>query len=120
MQGTDSTPPNFLAAPAIQSVHEGSLAEKFGILDRAAKKDLHWWFFVLLMIGMSAFAFLYYDMRTERTSMRAEITELRNSQLAYVTAKNDIMMTALINNTRALEANTQTLNRLETRKYPNE
>lgn len=65
------------------------------------------------MIGMAAFAFLYYDMRTERTQMRSEITELRNSQLAYVTSKNDALMIALVNNTRALEETTRTLNRIE-------
>lgn len=82
------------------------------------KKGDRWWFFVLLMIGMVTVGFLYQDMRSERSSMRLEITEVRNSQLAYVTAKNEAMMEALLNNTRALEANTQTLNRIENRKNP--
>jgi hypothetical protein len=95
---------------------ESALEARWNIFNAAAKKDLHWWFFALLMIGMGAFAFLYYDMRTERESLRKEILEVRNSQLAYVTAKNDALMSALLNNTRALEANTQTLNRIESRR----
>lgn len=65
---------------------------------------------------MMAFAFLYYDMRKERESLRSEILDVRKSQLEYVTAKSEAMMGALLNNTRALEANTQTLNRIENRK----
>lgn len=91
---------------------------KWNIFNAAANKDFHWWFFALLMFGIGAFAFLYYDMRAERASMRLEITEVRNAQLAYVTAKNEAMMAALLNNTRALEANTQTLNRIENRRNP--
>lgn len=102
--------PDFKAAPALV---ESALMERFNVFDKAAKKDLHWWFFALLMIGMVTVGFLYQDMRAERASMRLEITEVRKDQLAYVTTKNDAMMTALINNTKALEANTQTLQRIE-------
>lgn len=98
------------------ATHENALEAKWNIFNAAAKKDLHWWFFALLMIGMGAFAFLYYDMRTEREALRKEIQDVRNSQLAYVTSKNDLFMAALLNNTRALEANTQILNRLENRR----
>jgi len=90
--------------------------DRFNVFDKAAKKDLHWWFFALLMIGMIAIGFLYIDMRKEREMMRGEITEVRQSQLKYVTEKSEAMMSALLNNTRALEANTQTLNRIENRK----
>lgn len=94
------------------------LEARWNIFNAAAKKDLHWWFFALLMIGMGAFAFLYYDMRKERDSQRQEIRDVRESQLKYVTDKSEAMMTALLNNTRALEANTQTLNRIENRRNP--
>lgn len=107
------SPPDFNAAP-VQP--ESVLLEKWNVFDKAAKKDLHWWFFALLMIGMLAIGFLYNDMRREREILRGEITEVRKDQLSFVTAKNEVMMTAIINNTRALEANTQTLNRIENRK----
>lgn len=87
--------------------------EKFNIFDRAAKKDVHWWFFALLMIGMVAIGFLYTDMRKERSEMRVEITTIRESQLSFVTAKNEALMAALINNTKALEANTHAMQRIE-------
>ena len=97
---------------------EGTVLAKYDLINRAASKDMRWWFFVLLMIGMGTVAFLYTDMRAERTSMRLEITEVRNSQLKYVTEISAAMHTALMNNTRALEANTQTLNRIENRRNP--
>ena len=95
---------------------EGAILEKWNLFDKAAKKDLHWWFFALLMIGMAAFAFLYMDMKKERESLRAELGDVRKEMFIFVTTKNDVMMNALTNNTRALEANTQTLNRIENRK----
>lgn len=116
MSPPKTNPPNFGAIP---HVSESAILEKWNLFDKAAKKDLHWWFFALLMIGMLTVGFLYTDMRSERTSMRTEITEMRNSQLAYVTTKNEALMTALINNTRALEATLQTLNRIENRREQN-
>lgn len=91
------------------------LTEKFNLFDRAAKKDIHWWFFALLMVGMAAVGFLYNDMRRERSEMRKEIAAVRDAQLAYVTVKNEALMVALVNNTKALEANTQIMNRIENR-----
>lgn len=108
----DNEPPDFRA----YNHRENALLDKWNLFDKAAKKDLHWWFFALLMIGMAGFAFLYSDMRKDREAMRVEIQQLRTDQLAYVTVKSEAMMAALLNNTRALEANTQTLNRLENRK----
>lgn len=104
--------PNFDAV----NIREGVLTERFNIIDKAAKKDLHWWFFVLLMIGMGYVGFERWESNQERVILRSEITEVRNAQMAYLTAKNEAMMAALLNNTRALEANTQTLNRLENRR----
>ena len=114
---TESTPPNFQAASHI--AHESALMEKFNVFDKAAKKDLHWWFFALLMIGMGYVAFERWESSKEREQLRSEITEVRNSQLAFLTSKNDAMMGALLNNTRALEINTQTLNRIENRRDSN-
>ncbi len=95
-----------------------ALEAKWNLFNAAAKKDLHWWFFALLMIGMGYVGFERWESGKERDQLRAEITEVRTSQLTFVTAKNEVMMTAIINNTRALEANTQTLNRIENRKNP--
>lgn len=92
------------------------LEAKWNLFNAAAKKDLHWWFFALLMIGMGYVGFERWESGKEREALRAEILDVRTSQLAYVTSKNDAMMAALLNNTRALEANTQTLNRIENRK----
>ncbi len=47
---TDSTPPDFKAYVAPP---QGGFAEKFDILDKAAKKGDRWWFIALLMIGMA-------------------------------------------------------------------
>ncbi len=105
--------PDFSSAPSQES---SALEAKWNLFNAAAKKDLHWWFFALLMIGMLAIGFLYVDMRRERENLRSEITAVRDAQLAFLTSKNDSMMTALLNNTRALEANTRTLDRIEVRK----
>lgn len=112
--------PNEPEPPDFGAYHapENALMEKWDVINRAANKDMRWWFFVLLMIGMVTVGFLYADMRAERASMRLEITEVRKDQIEYVTAKSEAMMSALVNNTRALEANTQTLNRIENRKNP--
>lgn len=95
---------------------ESAVLDKWNLFDKAAKKDMRWWFFALLMIGMAYVGFERWESSKERDTLRGEITAVRESQLAFVTSKNDIMMTAIINNTRALEANTQTLNRIENRK----
>lgn len=105
-------PPDF---PAYRPP-ESALMEKFNVFDRAAKKDLHWWFFALLMIGMGYVGFERWEFGRREDSLRGEITEVRNAQLQYVTSKSEAMMSALLNNTRALEANTQTLNRMERNK----
>ncbi len=107
----ETPPPDFRAyAPP------DPLEAKWNIFNAAAKKDLHWWFFALLMIGMGYVGFERWESSKERIQLRSEITSVRDSQLAYVQAKNEAMMAALINNTKALEANTQTLNRIENRK----
>lgn len=108
------SPPDFSQAHTISA--ENALLDKWNVFDKAAKKDLHWWFFALLMIGMGYVGFERWESGKERDQLRSEITDVRQSQLAFVTAKNEVMMTAIINNTRALEANTQTLNRIENRK----
>lgn len=97
---------------------EAALMTKWNIFDKAAKKDLHWWFFALLMIGMGYVGFERWESAEERKALRNEITDVRTSQLEYVTKKNEALMEALMNNTRALEANTQTLNRIEARRNP--
>lgn len=102
-------PPDFSAYNPATTEMES----RFNILDRMAKKGDRWWFIALLMIGIAYSAYERWEASKEREGLRVEILEVRTSQLAFVTAKNDIMMTAIINNTRALEANTQTLNRLE-------
>ncbi len=48
--------------------------------------------------------------------MRVEITSVRDSQMMFLTQKNDAMQAALLNNTRALEANTLMMNRIENRR----
>lgn len=106
--------PDFRAYPMPSP--ESAMLEKWNIFDKAAKKDMRWWFFALLMIGMAYVGFERWESSKERDQLRGEITSVRESQLAFVTAKNDVMMTAIINNTRALESNTQTLNRMENRK----
>lgn len=99
---------------------DSALTERFNIIDKAARKDLHWWFFVLLMIGMVTVGFLYVDMRQERAAMRQEITSVRDAQLKYLTDKNELLMSAIVNNTRALETTNQILNRIENSKRFNE
>lgn len=107
-----SAEPNFAAYSPVNS----ELESKFNILDRMAKKGDRWWFIALLIIGMLYVGYERWESANERQSLRVEILEVRNSQLAFVTNKNEIMLGALLNNTRALEANTQTLNRMENRK----
>lgn len=102
------------------NIREGALVEKFNLIDKAAKKDMHWWFFVLLMIGMITVGFLYVDMRKERADMRNEISNVRDSQLKYLTDKNELLMSAIVNNTRALETTNMILNRIENSKRFNE
>lgn len=103
-------PPNFNAYR-----YESPLTEKFNLLDRAARKDMHWWFFALLMIGMAYVGFERWESSKEREELRGEISTVRKDQLEYLMVRNEAMMNALINNTRALELNTHTLNRLESR-----
>lgn len=110
-------PPNFEAAPRQA---ESSVLEKWNIFDKAANKDIKWWFFALLMIGMAYVGFERWESAKERDQLRQEITEVRKDQMNFVIAKNEAMMSALLNNTRALESNTQTLNRIENRKGNNE
>lgn len=90
--------------------------EKWNVFDKAAKKGDRWWFFALLMIGMFYVGYERWESSKERESMRAEIVSVRDSQLAFLTQKNDAMMSALLNNTRALEANTMMMNRIENRR----
>lgn len=111
-------PPENLVPPDFSAYRQvDPLEAKWNIFNAAAKKDIHWWFFALLMIGMGYVGFERWESNQERTQLREEITQVRTSQLDYVTAKSEAMMAALLNNTRALEANTQTLNRLENRKH---
>lgn len=89
---------------------------RWNIFDKAANKPTHWWFFALLMIGMAYVGFERWESSKERDLLRAEITEVRTAQLSFVTSKNDAMLSALLNNTRALEQTTQVLNRIENRR----
>lgn len=104
--------------PDFRETGNDSINSKYDIINAAANKSMRWWFFVLLMIGMVVVGFLYTDMRTERTAMRQEIREVRESQLKYVTDQGSAVVTALANNTLALKANTDTLQRLDNRKNP--
>lgn len=108
---SDPQPPDFKA----YRDPEG-LETKWNIFNAAAKKGDRWWFFALLMIGMGYVGFERWESGKERDIMRIEITQVRDSQLLYLTQKNDSMMSALLNNTRALEANTLMLNRIENRR----
>lgn len=110
---SDNPPPNFAAAPPVIPT---SITDQFNLFDKAAKKDIHWWFFALLMIGMAYVGFERWEFGKERELLQIQISRIQESQLAYVTTKSETMMSALLNNTRALEANTQTLNRIEFRK----
>ncbi len=107
--------PDFAAAPPPQSP-ESTLLEKWNIFDKAANKDIKWWFFALLMIGMGYTAFERWEAAEYNKQLRQEITDVRKDQMAFMTAKNEAMMTALMNNTKALESNTQILLRVEMRK----
>lgn len=102
----EPTPPNFSAAPE-------PIDPRWKIVDAAAKKSDRWWMFTLLMLVIGLLLYDHYAAGKQIDALRAEIGDVRKDQLAYLTAKNEAMMVALLNNTKALEANTQTLNRLE-------
>lgn len=107
---SEEKPPDFSA------VKDTSLLDKWNLFDKAASKDIKWWFFALLMIGMGYAGFERWQSAEENKSLRQEITDVRKDQMAFVISKNEAMMSALMNNTEALKSNTQTLMRIELRK----
>lgn len=103
---TDPAPPNFSAAPE-------PVDPRWKIVDAAAKKSDRWWMFTLLMLVIGLLLYDHYAAGKQIDYLRGEIDSVRKDQLGYLTAKNEAMMMALSNNTRALEANTNVLSRIE-------
>ena len=88
---------------------------RWNIFNAAASKPDRWWFIALMMIGIGLFLYDKYESGKERTAMRLEIAMLRDAQLKFVTDKNEIMLAAILNNTRALDATTRALERVQSK-----
>ena len=95
---------------------EDEVSSALSLIGRAAKQSDRWWFFALLIIGMAYVGWERMESQHERDELRKEIVALRDAQLAFLRDKTETITTALVNNTRALEANTAVLNRFEFRK----
>jgi hypothetical protein len=95
---------------------EDDVSSALSLIGSAAKQSDRWWFFALLMIGMGYVGWERMESRRESDALRKEIIEVRDAQLAFMRDKTETITAALVNNTRALEANTAVLNRFEFRK----
>lgn len=92
--------PNFDAV----NIHEGVVEARLKLIDAAAKKSDRWWFLTLMMLGMVAVCFLYYDSR-----QRDKAREARNdAQNLFI---QDKLAAALGESNRALDRNTSAFDR---------
>lgn len=91
---------------------ETDLLDKFNLLDKAAKKSDRWWFFALLVLGMTFIGFILSWGKDELNKRDVRIASLEErysmhlqAQAAQALAQNVQMSAALAENTKVIEAN---------------
>lgn len=105
---SETQPPNF--AGYVPEIHDTSTWEsRINLLDKIAKKNDRWWFIALLVIGMIYMGYNQWQQEKRESSLRLEITSVREAQV-------QILSGALLNNTQALQENTKMLQRIESRR----
>lgn len=86
----------------IESAVQATVGQVLKVVDRGAKKDDRWWFFMLLILGMTYVGYERWENNVERAGLRAEIEQVRSSYEHHLEATAQTLTSALTQNTEML------------------
>lgn len=92
---------------------EQEIADRFSILDKAARKSDRWWFLALMMIGMVFVALLLQWGQGQLALRDARIDKLNNQLVEHLTTTNVALSVSLAAAVKATDDNTRMLARVE-------
>lgn len=89
------------------------IEEQISLINHAARKSDRWWFFALLLIGMTFIGFLIHWGQDELAKRDSRIEALEERYTNYLVTTNAQLTQALTENSKVIEANSRLLDRVE-------